>query len=239
MLRNLFKKYSIIVFTFTLIILFYLSLRYAWGYFHLPDQAKLVEITKAFFLEYGLIVIFLASILEALLFIGNYFPGSLVIFLGVAISVGDINRATKTILLTILGMCIGYSINYLLGKYGLYKILTKFGFKSEIDKLKNKISNIENKKTSIFSLFMFYIIPGSGSLLSTAFGILKYNFTKFVVFTLFIVAFWNTLWGILVYNFGMKMFEILTSYISGLIFITLTFIYFIYSGKFDEIKNQN
>jgi membrane protein DedA with SNARE-associated domain len=223
------NKEIFISFAIVLVILF--SVFGLWNYFDLPDQKDLVEIVQGFFTKYGLPVIFIASILESLLLIGNYFPGSLVIFLGVSMASGMPMVAAKTIAVVCAGMYIGYNINYFLGKFGLYKAVEKFGYKSEIEKLSKKL-----EEKGVIAGFFLYIMPGMGSLISTTFGVVKYNYFKFLLFTIVTTTFWNSLWGILVYFFGMKVFEIMTSYVSVFIILVLYFIYMYRSGKFEELK---
>jgi membrane protein DedA with SNARE-associated domain len=189
-----------------LFLVIFLSVQYGWRYLGLPTENQLILKIQTFFNTYGLWVIFLSSVLESMLFIGWYFPGSLVIFLGVASTQGDPMRALWTILAVCTGMLIGYTINYFLGKYGWHKVLLKFGFGDELQKIQKRVDN-----KGLMGAFFLYIMPGAGCLLSTAFGVLKFDFLKFFFFTLLMVVFWNTLWGVIVYHFGMSVFKLLTN----------------------------
>ncbi len=214
------------LFVVPIFFLFFLFLiKYTWGYFQLPNQEDLISIVQTFFRTYGLPVIFISSILESMLFIGWYFPGSLVIFLGVAATTGHPILAVQTVIVVCLGMLFGYSFNYFLGKYGWYKILIKYGFEDELLKIEKRLKN-----KGMFASFFFYVMPGLGSLLSTAFGVLKFSFTKFFLFTIFMLSFWNTLWGILVYFFGMEVFKLLTNSVSMFILFCIYF-YYIYNKE--------
>jgi membrane protein DedA with SNARE-associated domain len=230
--KEITENKDIIVAMFIVLAIFAVII-FLWNFFNLPNQKDLIEIVKSFFSRYGLPVIFFASILESILLIGNYFPGSLVIFLGVSVASGNVLLAVKTIVATCAGMLIGYNVNYLLGKFGLYKAVEKFGYKNEIDKLQNKI-----ERDGIKAGFFFYIIPGFGSLISTTFGILKYNYIKFLLFTIVTTVFWNSLWGALVYFFGMKIFDALSSYVSMFVIFIAYIVYMYKSGKFEELKNK-
>lgn len=214
------------------IILFF-GVKYGWTFFGLPTQDEMVATVQNYILLYGVITIFVASLLESMLFVGWYFPGSLVIFLGVSATTGNPILGFKTVLAVCLGMMTGYSINYFLGKYGWYKVLIKFGFKEELIKIEKML---EDK--GVFATFFLYIMPGMGCLLSTAFGVLKTNFLKFFAFTASMVFFWNTLWGILVYTFGMKIFNLLTnSYFAIILFIGYLF-YLHKTGKLKELTQE-
>jgi membrane protein DedA with SNARE-associated domain len=204
-----------------------LTIRFVWGYLGLPSQDDLIAHVQAFFIQYGLWLILGASILESMLFVGWYFPGSLVIFLGVASTNGNPILAAKTVLTVCLGMLVGYSINFLLGKYGWHKILLKFGFSEELRKIEERV-----KSKGMLHSFLLYVMPGFGSLLSTAFGVLKFSYPKFLTFTILFVIFWNSIWGVLVYFFGMALFKLLTNTLSIVILFCLYFYYMHSQGKF-------
>ena len=165
-----------------------------------------------------------------MLFVGWYFPGSLVIFLGVAATTGHPMLAVQTVLAVCAGMLIGYTFNYILGRYGWYKLLIKFGFKEELIKIEKRLIN-----KGMFASFFLYVMPGFGSLLSTAFGVLKFSFTKFLLFTTLMVLFWNTIWGVLVYHFGMSLFKLLTNSLSMFVIFCIYFFY-MYNKQKESLK---
>ena len=204
-----------------------------WKYYHLPNQEDLIKYIQSFFLEYGLWVIFISSILESMLFIGWYFPGSLVIFLGVAATSGHPVLAARTVLAVCVGMLTGYTFNYFLGRYGWYKLLIKFGFKEQLVKIERRLID-----KGMFASFFLYIMPGFGSLLSTAFGVLKFSFVRFLVFTTIMVLFWNTIWGILVYFFGMSLFKLLTNSLSMFVIFCIYFFYMYNKQKEEDAKRE-
>lgn len=230
---NFWKKNQDIIIAFLITIGLYFMIRYAWGYFNMPNQQEVTNILTGFFDKYGLIVIFLSAIIESILIIGGYFPGSLVIFLGVASSAGNPTRAIYVVVLAVLGMMIGYSIDYLIGRNGGHRLMKKIGFEDEIESVNKKINN-----KNIWSAFALYIIPGSGSIISTSFGILKIKYIKFLAFIFVTVSIWNSIWGVIVYHFGMKSLDIITSKWIGITIISAIFIYFVYSGKWEKIKQK-
>lgn len=223
-----------IIFAFLIVLVLVFSFFWIWDFIGLPNKDALVEIVKKYFHQYGLPVIFVSAILESILLIGNYFPGSLVIFLAVSLTSGNPELAIKTILVVCAGMIIGYNINYFVGKFGFYKLVEKFGFKKDIEILSKKI----DKKGELAGTFM-YVVPAMGSLISTTFGVVRFNYFRFLIFTILVSSFWNSVWGVLVYIFGMPLFNLLTSYISIFIILVLYFIYMYKSGKLDELKSNN
>ena len=88
-----------------------------WKLLDLPPSNEMIDIASSYIAKYGLIVVLIGSLLETILFVGFYFPGSLIIFLGVALS-PDPPSAFLAVLSISVGMLLGYTFNYLLGKHG-------------------------------------------------------------------------------------------------------------------------
>lgn len=167
-----------------------------WKLLDLPSEDETIQIVSDWLAEYGLLIVFIGSLLETLLFIGFYFPGSVIIFLGVALSPDPV-RAFLAVLAVSAGMLAGYSLNYLLGKYGWYKIFLKLGMKRGVENAQTKM-----QKNDIRYIFYTYWNPGLASFTSTAAGILQLHYKRFLVLMLLAIAVWNTFWGILVYSLG-------------------------------------
>ncbi len=167
-----------------------------WKILDLPSEEETILIVTAWLSEYGLFIALIGSIIETLLFIGFYFPGSVIIFLSVALS-PDPLQAVKAVLAVSLGMLIGYSINYVLGKYGWYKVFLKLGMRGGIENAKIKM-----EKSDFRYIFYTYWNPGLGSFTSTAAGVLRMNYSRLLLLMILAVAIWNTFWGVLVYSLG-------------------------------------
>lgn len=191
--RNIVKVLSIPL----LFLLIYLSLLLVGNFIDIPDQQTLLTKAEDFVLTYGLIFIFIASLIEGLLLVGNYVPGGSVIFLGVITAVGNIPRAIVVVAIVCVAFFISYTVNYLLGKYGWYKILVRWGFQSSIDSMKKKLS-----KHVFTAIISSYWMPNIAALCSTAAGIMKIPLRTFLTQSLIAIICWNTFWGIFVYITG-------------------------------------
>lgn len=214
-------------------LVFFFGINWLWHYFNLPNQDGVAQIIQGFFKEYGLWVVFLSSILESILLVGMYFPGTLVIFLGVSATFGNPLLGLKTVLVVIAGMLCGYTINYFLGKYGWHKMLEKMGFRDELQKIEQSVT----KKGLLGGTFTLYVFPGTGSLLSTALGVLRYNFYLFLPFTLASIVFFDTIWGFLAYFFGMKIFKLLTnSFVMFAVFCV--YFYYMYNKRQESLASS-
>lgn len=156
----------------------------------LPSDEEMIVIAKSYFDRYGLLTILVSAMLEAVLLLGLYYPGGLVILLGVIFAEGDIFRIIQIIVVTTIGMCLGYVINFLMGRYGWYRLFVKFGLQGSIDKAK---ARLEKHETKAIVLSAWH--PNFTSFTATAAGILHLNFIKFFSTVLMAAICWNIFWG--------------------------------------------
>lgn len=201
-MRNLLKLASIPI-TLLLLSLVYNVL---WIFFKLPKNEELVAIVAKFLETYGLWIVFVSAFIEGVLIAGNYFPGGLVVFLGVLASGNNLPKVAFVIILVTLAFSSAYAVNYVLGKYGWYKLLIKFGMSAQLEQAKTKL-----EKYSFKAIILSYWHPNLGALISTSAGILKMNFFKFILESLPVVLFWNIFWGTLVYFLGKKALNLVLS----------------------------
>lgn len=181
------------------IILVFVALLLLWDILKLPSEEALVSMAKMYFMKYGLITVFLASIIEGMLVVGWYLPGGLIIFLGVILASGDPYRATMSVLCTILGFCVAYTFNYFLGKHGWYRVLTVFGLKDSLEK-----AEVQFQKHGYKAMFLSYWQPNFAALVSTGAGILKAPFRKFFLYSTLATILWSAFWGTMAYLLGQK-----------------------------------
>lgn len=214
-----------------ILIAVFVSLILIWEIFDLPPDAVLIEMVKGYFIKYGIITVFLASLVEGMLLVGVYLPGGMVIFLGVLTSLGDPERATLSVVMTILGLGLAYIFNYFLGKHGWYKILVKFGMKQSL-----LDAEVNLQKHHERAIYMSYWQPNLASFVSTASGILRTDFKKFALHSIFATILWCTFWGTTAYLLGDKVL----TYLGPVFFIVmLIWIGSIIWGHYRGKKNRN
>ena len=173
----------------------FLSLFIIWDIADLPPTDELTGIVKIWFDDYGLPIIFLSSIVEGMLLVGNYFPGVFVIFLGVILA-DSISQAIVVVAVVTVGLFIAHMFNYILGRYGWYKLLVRFGLKSTVEQARNRL-----EKRGPIAILSSYWLPSVGALTDTAAGIIHMRFKKFLLYSIISVTFWDALAGTLVYSF--------------------------------------
>ncbi len=191
------KKYlKILVIPFALLV-FVLLLDLMWKKLNLPPEEELIPIIRSYFDIYGIWLVFLAAVIESALVLGVYAPGGLVIFLGVIFSIGSPVRAVMVVASVILGFMIGFSFDYILGKYGWYRFFMHFGMGKTIERTKVRV-----EKYGFSTAWIGYHHPDFGSFIATTCGILGYSYRRFLLLTFPPVAVWCVFWGVLAYVLG-------------------------------------
>lgn len=180
------------LFWFTL----FAALALMWKLLDLPSDEVMIMLVKEWLIEYGLLIVFIGSLIETVLFVGFYFPGSLIIFLSVALS-PDPRHAALSILTVSAGMLCGYSINYVLGKYGWYRLFLKLGMKQGLENAQRKMT-----KNDVRYIFYTYWNPALAAFSSTAAGTLLMDYRRFLILMVVAIAIWNTFWGVVAYSLG-------------------------------------
>jgi len=174
---------------------------------NLPPSEELVETLKKWFDIYGFPVIFFSSIVEGVLLVGNYFPGAVVIFLGVALTT-TISQAVVVVFVVIAGLFIAHILNYALGRYGWYHFLARLGLESSIERSREQLV-----KNGLVAILFSYWLPNLGALTDTAAGIIRMPFKIFFIYSLLSTILWSIFFGTLAYL--LKDFVILTIVSSG------------------------
>jgi len=173
----------------------------------IPDAETLLSIIKDLYGTYGYYLIFFGALLEGTFLISLYLPGATVVLLGAALSRTGVIQFPIALSLAIFGFIIGYTINYVLGKYGWYRILSRLGLKKGIEIAKTRLENSESK-----TILLGYFHPSSASFIATAAGILSIPFKRFFLLSLLSQLFWSILWGSLAYLFGVTLVELFLKY---------------------------
>lgn len=216
-----------------LFLILYLSLDFIWYFFNLPSPELLTQIVKKWFDLYGLPILFLSSILEGMLLIGGYFPGVFVIFLAIILSDSG-PEAVVAVAVASLGLILAHIGNYLLGKYGWYRLLTKLGLKSAHERAKERL-----EKRGPIAIFLSYWLPSIGALTDTAAGIIQMRFKTFIFYSLISTIFWNSIVGVTVYLTGQKAITVAVGGTSSIIVYSIVTIWIIIVLVLDHFEKNN
>lgn len=183
----------------------------------LPSPKDLVVRLASFYGHYGYEIVFLGSMLEALVVINFFAPGAVAMGLGAVFArTGQLNL-TLAILAAVSGAIIGYILDFALGFYGFFDLLEGTGLGNVLSKVETQLN-----KSAIKSFVLGFIHPDIGALVALAAGIIRMNFIRFVTLAFIATLAWYSLWGILVFLLGEILLTVLTKYVFVLILLTLS-----------------
>jgi membrane protein DedA with SNARE-associated domain len=152
----------------------------------IPSSNELLILLKNAFIQHGLWIIFLVSFFENLFGVNTYIPGAVVIFTGMALTVGDIPRAIATFISIFIPVIIANSINFYLGK--------------RIGKISANVVPTTKMLTLDFIVKLWH--PYLASIASFAIGAKNVKYITFLSLFFPISLLWNIFWGVLAYNYG-------------------------------------
>ena len=168
-----------------------------WFLFDLPPKDEVIRMAQEYYDAYGLITVFISAIIEGVLLAGWYFPGSLVIVLGVVFAGRDIPQLLGVFVATTLGFLISYTFNFYIGKYGWYRLIIAFGFRGPLEKAQKQLATYGPR-----AVFLTYWHPNLAALTSTAAGILQIPFRTFLFYSVVAAFVWDVFWVMVGYAFG-------------------------------------
>lgn len=174
----------------------------------LPSPDELIKLAETYYSRHGYFVVFIAAIIEGLILVNWYFPGSVVIVLGVTLNTEANLNIYIVISLVTLAFFLDYQINYFLGRYGWYRLFLYFGLRPPLEKMTRRV-----QKYGLRIILMTYFHPNVGALAATSCGILLLPFRRFIAYSMLAVVFWNALWGVLVYLVGPAILELMNMWI--------------------------
>lgn len=170
--------------------------------------------------QHGYWLVFVAALIEGFFIIGNWFPGGVVIFLGVISAGQDIKRVVIVVSLVCIAFFISYYLNYLVGKYGWYKLFVGLKLKQSLDRARMRL-----EKHAFNAIILSYWEPNIASVTATAAGILFLPLKKFLPYSSFAIVMWNTAWGVTVHMLGERALKLTgKKYIIGALLIWIVVI---------------
>ncbi len=167
---------------------------------YLVDFNLVIAFLSDNYRNYGPIILLLSGLIEGIVVIGLYFPGSTIILLGATLAGISVLPLWSVILWTTLGLTFAYIINFQLGLKGGKKFLEKVGF-SRSSKLRSHI-----EKSNIAYLWITFH-PNIAAFAAVVMGVLRVDAKKALFGLILGQIFWSTFWGLIFYYFGMYIFN--------------------------------
>jgi membrane protein DedA with SNARE-associated domain len=177
---------------FPLAVLAVFGLLYAiWLALDLPPEATIIAAAKSYLDRYGLWIVLVCAYLEALVVIGWYFPGTLVLIFAMIAASPEPVRYVET-------AAIGALVtNFFAGKDGWYRLLLAFGLREPLEKAKARLT-----KYGLSAISTTFWQANLASCISTAAGILQFPARRFLVLALVAQALWFGFWATLIFLLG-------------------------------------
>jgi len=186
------------IIAFPLAVLGIFALLYAvWMALDLPPEQTIMAIAKDYLDRYGVVIVLVCAYLEALLVIGWYFPGTLVIIFAMIVAVADPLRYVEVAATAGFGLFCGQVTNFFAGKYGWYRLLLAFGLREPLENAKRRLT-----KYGLSAIFTTFWQANLASLISTAAGILQFSERRFIVLAFIAQTLWFTFWATLIFVLG-------------------------------------
>ena len=172
------------MFQFTLAILFG-AVGVLWAPLGLPDLAALTRTAQAYFEQYGLITLFVASFIESVFMISFYFPGSFVVVLAILVSDRSLSSLSIIVLIGWSAVLAATAINYWLGREGFYRFLLKFGSRQLVDRMQVWLN-----RNGPLTIFLSAFHPNFLAVGSICMGIAREGLLKTLGLSFIGIAFW-------------------------------------------------
>lgn len=200
---------------------FFLMAAFLYQVLDAPSEQELIESAREFYEQYGYWVVFVAALIEGMLFVNWYFPGSVVAVLGVVFARDSALDPVIVVSVIIGAFVIAAVLNYLLGRFGWYHVFLSLGLRKPLEDIKKRIGD-----KGLAIIFTTYIHPNIGALVATSAGILRLPFKRFFWYSVFAFIFWNTLWGTAAYVAG----PIVLNALSVWVLIIVMIVWIVYLG---------
>jgi membrane protein DedA with SNARE-associated domain len=178
-------------------LLVFASLYLVWELLDLPPEDVLIAIARDYFERYGIVTVLIGAFIEGLILIGWYFPGAIVILAALILAGDDAWRAAQVLLAAVTGLSIAYLVNFLLGKYGWYRLIVALGLREGLERAKARLT-----RYGLTAIFTTYWQINLASLTSTAAGILHFPLPRFLAISVAACATWTTFWGGMIFFLG-------------------------------------
>lgn len=172
-----------------LLALFVLTYRLIGG----PSPDELIELAFEILKSPALVVA--AAFLEGLLVVNLYFPGSLIILVGMTQVAGRFGEAVALVLCVCTGFQLASTLNYLIGRHGWYRFFERVGSRRAMERAGWLLQRHGGKL-----LILAQIHPNLGAFVATNCGIANFSFVTFFVLAAVGTFAWSAAWGALFYH---------------------------------------
>lgn len=165
--------------------LFLIIMGLLWEPLGLPDVPRTIAIVSGLFEKHGATALFLGAFIEGLFMINLYFPGSFVILLAILVSGRTLPELALVAFIAWLAFSMASVVNYLLGKYGFYRLLLFLGSKDVVGKMQGWMH-----KRGKMTVFLSAVHPNFLAVALVSMGIAQKGLVKSTGLSMIALACW-------------------------------------------------
>ncbi len=155
----------------------------------------LLEAIKAQYTTYGYLIVFLAAYLENTVILGLILPGGSLVLLGAIYAAGGTLSLPLVIFFGWIGMALGNSTDYWIGRFGLYRLIENTRLKKYLDPHMASATDFLNKRGGA-AIFISHFIGHLRSFVAMTAGAVKFPFRRFAVYELAAALIWNLIYAL-------------------------------------------
>lgn len=163
----------------------------------LPEPPQLAEFGRAFYEQYGVIVLVCAAAIEGTFFLGYYLPGSFVILLAVFVAPRNFESLFLIWIYCAVGFILGFILSYAIGRYGAYEILQIAGQGKKIAGMRKRLSTTGTRAVIVSSLVPNMLLP----ICAVCLGIARHSLRRLMPLVTLSIAASVAVWTLLAATF--------------------------------------
>ncbi len=154
---------------------------------------NILEVVKQNYATYGYLIIFLGAFLENTIFLGLILPGGSLVLLGAIYAADGTLSLPLVILFGWIGMFLGNSTDYWLGRLGIYKLIEKTRLKKYLNPHMEKADKFLDERGGI-AVFISHFIGHLRSFVAMTAGAVKFPYPRFAGYEVVAALIWNLIY---------------------------------------------
>jgi membrane protein DedA with SNARE-associated domain len=156
----------------------------------------ILEIVKQQYASFGYLIVFLGAYFENTIFLGLILPGGSLVLLGAVYAADGTLSLPLVLLLGWLGMALGNSTDYWLGRLGINNLIKKTRFSARLEPQMEKANQFLQERGGL-AVFLSHFIGHLRSFVALTAGTVHFSFRRFVAYELAAAFLWNLLYCLL------------------------------------------
>jgi membrane protein DedA with SNARE-associated domain len=172
--------------------------------------------------------VFLGALLEGILVINFYVPGSTIVILGAVASRGGALSIGLVILVATVGFILAYSVCYILGWFGWYSAFSRLGVERALNRTRERMMAVGPRLIPVANIH-----PNLGALAATSAGALRIPFVRFILISGTSALLWDIFWGLLAFWLGREAVKLFNGWLLFPVLLVLV-LWFLISSRLQK-----